>query len=302
MGFLNLTGNSKSEDQENIVKNENIEVRTAPPNQPAVTESADTFRGKLQRTLHSHWFHGAIIALVLTDCILVICELVLDLSAVENENKACEGEGDEHKEEDTAEKELTAALVLHYMSIAILSIFMVEIVFKLYAFRLEFFKHKLEVFDAVIVIVSFVLDIVFLIYEETFMAVIQLLIFLRLWRIVRIVNGLVISVESKAHEKITAQKQLREEAEEELEQLRKYCDQQERQLELIMAEARKHGIVLNSISKLDPPKHRKQFKVDVDVNGPPLDSTTNKKSHQDGFTNVTFDIQDEPADGKTGIS
>ena len=37
---------------------------------------------------------------------------------------------------------------------------MIEIAVKIFAFRLDFFKSKMEVFDAVIVVVSFVLDIV----------------------------------------------------------------------------------------------------------------------------------------------
>ncbi|XP_071945387.1 voltage-gated hydrogen channel 1-like isoform X2 [Antedon mediterranea] len=292
MGFFK----PKQEDEEGIVKNEDTEIGAAPTHHITFTAGEDTFRGKLQRILHSHNFHVVIIALVLADCILVICELVLDLSAVENENKACEGEGDGDEEEHTAEKELTAALVLHYMSICILSIFLVEIMFKLYAFQLEFFKHKLEMFDAVIVIISFVLDIVFLIYEETFMAVIQLLIFLRLWRIVRIVNGLVLSVEAKAHEKITAQKFLREEAEIELYELRKHYEEQQKQMEMIVAEAQKQGIVLNSITKKDSMKNEKQV-VEVDLNGPPSYSELHEGN--DGInlsttsSKVTYEMQDE---------
>ena len=79
-------------------------------------------------------------------------------------------------------------MVLHYMSLTILSIFMVELFFKLIALGKEFFHHKLEIFDAFVIISSFILDIISLVYEEAF-AALELLVLLRLWRIVRVVNG-----------------------------------------------------------------------------------------------------------------
>lgn len=74
------------------------------------------------------------------------------------------------------------------MSIGILSVFLVEIIIKIYAFRLEFFKQKLEVFDAIIVIVSFALDVAFA-KMEGIQSGIGLLIMFRLWRVARILNG-----------------------------------------------------------------------------------------------------------------
>lgn len=78
--------------------------------------------------------------------------------------------------------------VFHYMSIAILTFFMMEIFFKIFVFRLEFFHHKFEILDAIVVVVSFVLDVVLLFREHEFEAL-GLLILLRLWRVARIING-----------------------------------------------------------------------------------------------------------------
>lgn len=75
------------------------------------------------------------------------------------------------------------------MSIAILTFFMMEIFFKIFVFRLEFFHHKFEILDAIIVVVSFVLDVVLLFREHEFEAL-GLLILLRLWRVARIINGM----------------------------------------------------------------------------------------------------------------
>lgn len=65
---------------------------------------------------------------------------------------------------------------------------MVELAGKIFAYRLEFFMHKFEIFDGLVVIVSFVLDIVFISHEDVSDGM-GLLILLRLWRVARIVNG-----------------------------------------------------------------------------------------------------------------
>lgn len=75
------------------------------------------------------------------------------------------------------------------MSIAILTFFMMEIFFKIFVFRLEFFHHKFEILDAIVVVVSFILDVVLLFREHEFEAL-GLLILLRLWRVARIINGM----------------------------------------------------------------------------------------------------------------
>lgn len=75
------------------------------------------------------------------------------------------------------------------MSLVILTFFMMEIFFKIFAFRLEFFHHKFEILDSIVVVVSFIIDIVFLLWEHEFEAL-GLLILLRLWRVARIINGM----------------------------------------------------------------------------------------------------------------
>lgn len=78
--------------------------------------------------------------------------------------------------------------IFHYFSLALLTFFMVELCGKLYAYRWEYFEHKFEVFDGLIVVISFVLDIVFIFHEDAFDGI-GLLILLRLWRVARIING-----------------------------------------------------------------------------------------------------------------
>lgn len=78
--------------------------------------------------------------------------------------------------------------VFHYLSLSILTIFLVEVGFKVFVYRWEFFHHKFEVLDGIVVVVSFILDVVLIFREHEFEAV-GLLILLRLWRVARIING-----------------------------------------------------------------------------------------------------------------
>ncbi|XP_065195032.1 voltage-gated hydrogen channel 1-like [Sycon ciliatum] len=95
--------------------------------------------------------------------------------------------------------DIDPAEVFHYLGIAILSYFNLEVLVKLFALDIKFFKHKLEVFDAIVVITSLVLDIT--IGGEGARESVSLLILLRLWRITRIFNGITLAVEEREKEK-----------------------------------------------------------------------------------------------------
>ncbi|KAL0978198.1 hypothetical protein UPYG_G00167370 [Umbra pygmaea] len=142
-----------------------------------------TFRDSLKKLYASDRFQVAVVCLVILDAIFVLGELLIDLSIIKLENGH------------------VAPQVFHYLSLSLLTFFMVELAGKLFAFRLEFFHHKFEVFDGVVVIVSFILDIVYIASEDSFDAM-GLLILLRLWRVARIINGILLSVKSRADHKV----------------------------------------------------------------------------------------------------
>lgn len=148
-----------------------------------------SFRDTLKWIFNSNKFQIAVVCLVILDALFVFCELLMDLSIVE------------------ADKERIVPQVFHYLSIIILTFFILELAGKLYAFRLEFFWHKFEILDAVIVIVSFILDIVYISREDAFDGV-GLLILLRLWRVARIINGILMTVKSRQLKKETELKQV----------------------------------------------------------------------------------------------
>ena len=96
-----------------------------------------------------------------------------------------------HNNSDNKFHSLEIALtVLKYIGVTILGIFIVEIALKLGFTTRAFLHSKLELFDAFIVIVSFILDIIF--FDHHASAAIELITLLRLWRITRIVNGIIL--------------------------------------------------------------------------------------------------------------
>lgn len=185
--------------------------------------SAYTFRDALKWLLTAHKFQIAIVCLVILDAIFVLIEILLDLELL------------------VEKVDHIVPEVFHYLSISVLSIFLVEIAAKLYAFRLEFFHHKFEVFDALIVIISFIIDVIYISREDIFSAV-GLLILLRLWRVARIVNGVILSVKSRAEEKINKLKQKQTVLLAKVSQLEQQCADQEQEVSRLQKLLQLHNI------------------------------------------------------------
>lgn len=194
------------------------------------TDSEDTkheFRNlneRLKHMFHTNKFQIVIVCLVILDCLIVVSELLLDLKVF-----------------PASASESLAPHVLHYTSLSILGLFLVETLIRLAVFKLEFFKHKLELFDAVVVIVSFVLDVIFRNVEGPESGI-GLLIVLRLWRVTRILNGVVLSVKIQAEKRVQRERRLRDACEQELMKYREYCAAQESEIETLRSLLLKHGI------------------------------------------------------------
>ncbi|KAM8960752.1 voltage-gated hydrogen channel 1 [Pelodytes ibericus] len=208
--------------EEDEEKHEEEPVKTPHP-----FTSAYTFRDALKWLFSCHKFQIVIICLVVLDALFVLIEILLDLELV--------GEHINH----------VIPEVFHYLSVSVLSFFLIEIAGKLYAFRLEFFHHKFEVFDAVIVIISFIIDIVYISREDIFSAV-GLLILLRLWRVARIINGVIVSVKSRAEEKIQKMERKQETLLGKVSQLELQCAQQEQEISRLQTLLQKHNIFPDS--------------------------------------------------------
>ncbi|XP_072292310.1 voltage-gated hydrogen channel 1 [Eucyclogobius newberryi] len=184
-----------------------------------------TFRDSLKRLYSSERFQVAVVCLVILDAIFVLAELLIDLSIIELEHGH------------------VAPEVFHYLSLALLTFFMVELVGKLFAYRLEFFYHKFEVFDGVVVTVSFVLDIVFVFREDAFDAM-GLLILLRLWRVARIINGVLVSVKTRADQRLHKLKESYDHLVQRVTELQARTDKLEQENQKLQALLKKHNIDL----------------------------------------------------------
>ncbi|KAM6340725.1 voltage-gated hydrogen channel 1 isoform 1-T1 [Alca torda] len=149
---------------ENGEKQSDSEMKLAP------TRSRVSFQDMMKKLFSSHRFQILVVCLVILDALLVLGELLMDLKIIH------------------PDKYNITPKVFHYLSLSILTIFLVEVGFKVFVYRREFFHHKFEVLDGVVVVVSFILDIVLIFREHEFEAV-GLLILLRLWRVARIING-----------------------------------------------------------------------------------------------------------------
>ena len=137
-------------------------------------------------TVEKTAFHIGVIILVLIDCVLVVGELLLDFILL---NQKCDSKNHtraSHDEKTNPGLEL-AIEILHFGSIVLLAIFVFEVLIKIYAFAhhwWNFREKKMEWLDAVIVIVSFGVDIYFLEKPNVIGEISLLFISFRLWRIV----------------------------------------------------------------------------------------------------------------------
>lgn len=182
-----------------------------------------TFRESLQRLYSSERFQVVVVCLVVLDAIFVLAELLIDLSVIKLEHGHLAPE------------------VFHYLSLALLTFFMVELAGKLFAYRLEFFQHKFEVFDGLVVVISFVLDIVFIFHEDAFDGL-GLLILLRLWRVARIINGILVSVKTREHQKLHKLKESYDHLVQRVTELQERSDKLEQENQRLQALLRKHSI------------------------------------------------------------
>lgn len=187
--------------------------------------TALTFRDSLRRLYSSERFQVAVVCLVILDAIFVLAELLIDLAIIELEHGHIAPE------------------IFHYLSLALLTFFMVELMGKLFAYRLEFFQHKFEVFDGVIVVISFVLDVVFIFREDAFDGM-GLLILLRLWRVARIINGVLVSVKNRADQRLHKLKVSYDHLVERVTELQARTDKLEQENQKLQALLKKHNIDL----------------------------------------------------------
>lgn len=111
-------------------------------------------REKIRKILLSNYFHVVIVILVIIDSVCVTIELLIE---VENKN---------HNHELQI-----AELIFKYIGFIILCIFVLEITLKIIFTFGEFRHSKLEILDAIVVIISFIVEIVTFKHDDAIYAI-----------------------------------------------------------------------------------------------------------------------------------
>ncbi|XP_074061753.1 voltage-gated hydrogen channel 1-like isoform X2 [Macrotis lagotis] len=166
----------------------------------------------------------AIVCLVIFDALLVLTELMLDLKIIQ------------------PDKENFVAKVFYYLSTTILTFFLVEIALKLYVFHKEFLSHKFEILDVVVVFVSLALDITIMFQVHNF-KVLRLVILFRLWRVARIMNGMIISVKTHSDREISKLKLINHQLAMKIQLLETSYTEKEQEIERLNKRLRELGVL-----------------------------------------------------------
>lgn len=149
-------------------------------------------RFKCQRRLVSFFeqplFHIIITTLVIIDCLLTIAAFILDFISIKKscESKSVSHTGGHHREDESDRIE-HAAEVIEYCSMALLTLFVLEVLIKTFVFGRHwwnFKEKKLEWMDAIVVIATFCIGLASIHRHDLFTGIPVLFIALRLWRIV----------------------------------------------------------------------------------------------------------------------
>ncbi|NXC19788.1 HVCN1 protein, partial [Corythaeola cristata] len=206
------------EEEENGEKQTDLEIKLEP------TRNRVSFQDMMKKLFSSHRFQILVVCLVVLDALLVLGELLMDLKIIH------------------PDKYNITPKVFHYLSLSILTIFLVEVGFKVFVYRREFFHHKFEVLDGIVVVVSFILDVVLIFREHEFEAV-GLLILLRLWRVARIINGIILSVKTRSEQQVSRLKQANLKLATRVEQLEHSCAEKEQEIERLNKILKQHGLI-----------------------------------------------------------
>jgi len=149
---------------------------------------------RLESFLEHPLFHLLIIILVIGECASVIAEILLHNIKSQYACKYSRNLSRQNLDKNTFD--LNDGIdISHYISLGILSFFIFELLLKMYALGYHYWNckenHKLDYFDAFLVVFSFSVEVYFLtVDKESILAYSAILIVvLRLWHLIRIANG-----------------------------------------------------------------------------------------------------------------
>ncbi|KAI8827195.1 uncharacterized protein EV422DRAFT_31015 [Fimicolochytrium jonesii] len=151
---------------------------------------------RLAKLLESHSFHVGILILVALDLGCVIAELVVSFMELEHQ---CDSTGQPLPNPDEPEETLWLHL-LSLASLVILALFILEHAARMCVFGVRYYIHNpLHLFDLTVVLASLVLEVVL---KGAAGEIAGLLIVLRCWRLVRVIDGVATAVETTTEERM----------------------------------------------------------------------------------------------------
>jgi hypothetical protein len=164
------------------------------PQPPLVDPRFPThWRLKAHHILENRWTHMLILVLVLADLAFVLGEIFIELFSFQACREHTFEKGGEHWEE--GDRTIRATDALRIASLCVLSLFCVEITAKLLVLGVEYYTHHyIHLFDALVIVTSFVVTLVLHGPAEE---VVALFVMLRLWRIVRVIDSVAVTVEQE---------------------------------------------------------------------------------------------------------
>ncbi|CAF3348098.1 unnamed protein product [Rotaria socialis] len=133
---------------------------------------------------------------------LTIAWFVLDFIALKKscDSKTISHATQKHNNEDERDYIELAAEIIEYCSMALLSLFLVEVLIKIYVFGRHwwnFQEKRMEWLDAIVVIAAFAFGLATMHRQDLFAGIPLLFISLRLWRIIEIINSVAQTVQSE---------------------------------------------------------------------------------------------------------
>jgi hypothetical protein len=153
-----------------------------------------TVRQKVAHAIESRPVHIAILALIILDFAVVMTEISIELL----HEGSCKSNSHCHNESELGPNWALAEEVLRWITVAILSIFILEHMLILWAHGLAYYRaHWIHLFDFAVVAVSFALT---LSLHGKAAELAGMLILLRLWRVLRVMDAVVVTL-SDEHSK-----------------------------------------------------------------------------------------------------
>ncbi|RUS80008.1 hypothetical protein EGW08_012242 [Elysia chlorotica] len=162
-------------------------------------------------------------------------------------------------------RELEIAHKLHYASVFVVSVLLVMVIMKVICKGKNFLKRKIEVFDAVVVVTSVVVDLIFIkgLTEFAVDETIFVLALLLPWRVIRVVNSLVMAVIDHEHVKLRLLYSRKKKLDKTVESLRNETDELKGMIQDVRQFCIKEGIESTKIDGLlgkFAPRRRKDSK------------------------------------------